>query len=740
MTLRLKYKIVLLAAIAALLPVVGISALTFYQKEKVKDIIANEMDALTEEGLKATNCNLYETCEITNSVMLSKVSNDLNVARKELRALGGMSVAPDEGVKWIAINQFTKGLEEIFLPKAFLGKSLLERNADFERPTPLVDEISGMLGGTCTLFQRMNDKGDLLRIATSVRQADGKRAIGTYIPAVNPDGTPNPVVASVMAGKTYNGCAQVVNSLYITAYEPVKDAQDAVIGCLYVGVKIDSMKKIEDAVSNIKVGKTGYICAIGASGEHRGKYIISKDGARNGENIIDVKDASGKPFMKEMIDDALKLKPGEYGFMDYYWRNAPDEPQRLKRACYIYFKPWDWILMTTMYADDYKDMHEQVNSRMNGILNAVVAGGIAIALLAALIAFILGGRISSPIARISEMSKLIASGDLSSAYEDFKRLPGGVSESGEIDAKALGKDETGTLISSTVAMTKNLNSLVGQVQRSTIQIVSSTMEIAASAKEQEAIVNEFGASTSQIVSSSKEISATSQQLVGSMDGVASVAGHTAELAEGGRASLDGMRHAINQLAAATESISAKLSIINEKANNINNVVLTITKVADQTNLLSLNASIEAEKAGEYGKGFSVVAKEIRRLADQTAVATLDITKMVKDMQSAVSSGVMEMDKFSEEVKRGVRETDSINSQLESILEEVKSLPPVFSEVIDGMKQQSSGAQQISEAMVQLSEAASQTAESLREFNEATAQLNNATQGLQREVSIFKVKS
>ena len=92
---------------------------------------------------------------------------------------------------------------------------------------------------------------------------------------------------------------------------------------------------------------------------------------------------------------------------------------------------------------------------------------------------------------------------------------------------------------------------------------------------------------------------------------------------------------MRQVMDAAGSINAKLAVLNEKAGNINQVVTTITKVADQTNLLSLNAAIEAEKAGEYGRGFAVVATEIRRLADQTAVATYDIEQMVKEIQSAV---------------------------------------------------------------------------------------------------------
>src|SRR5215211_7117102 len=138
-----------------------------------------------------------------------------------------------------------------------------------------------------------------------------------------------------------------------------------------------------------------------------------------------------------------------------------------------------------------------------------------------------------------------------------------------------------------------------------------------------------------------------------------------------------MAATMQQLAAATGSISSKLGTIREKAGGINLVVTTITKVADQTNLLSINAAIEAEKAGEAGRGFLVVAREIRRLADQTAVATLDIENMVRHMQSAVSAGVMEMDKFGEEVRSGVAQVTKINQMTWDIINEVQGLSGRF---------------------------------------------------------------
>ena len=133
-----------------------------------------------------------------------------------------------------------------------------------------------------------------------------------------------------------------------------------------------------------------------------------------------------------------------------------------------------------------------------------------------------------------------------------------------------------------------------------------------------------------------------------------------------------------------------------------------------------------------------MAREIRRLADQTAVATLDIESMVKEMQSAVSTGVMEMDKFTTEVGQGVNVIRTISGKLTQIIEQVQTLTPRFQTVNEGMEAQSLGAQQISEAMVQLSEASTQTAEALREINGAIEQLNDAAQGLRIEISRFKI--
>ena len=296
--------------------------------------------------------------------------------------------------------------------------------------------------------------------------------------------------------------------------------------------------------------------------------------------------------------------------------------------------------------------------------------------------------------------------------------------------------EAGLLLQAIRKMIQDLRSLIGKIQRSSITLLSTATEIAATSRQQEQAVYDYSASTNQAAAAVNQISATSQELLKTMNEVNQVANQTSRMAATGQQSLVGMDQTMRQLAESTSSISSKLAVISERAANINLVVTTITKVADQTNLLSINAAIEAEKAGEYGLGFLVVAREIRRLADMTAVSTLDIERMVKEMQYSVSAGVMEMDKFSEQVRKVVGEVGQIGGQLGQIIAGAQGLHQRFDQVTEGMRVQSQGADQIREAMSRVSEAANQTSLSIREFNKATERLREAVGGLKDEVSGF----
>ncbi len=350
-------------------------------------------------------------------------------------------------------------------------------------------------------------------------------------------------------------------------------------------------------------------------------------------------------------------------------------------------------------------------------------------LLFLVIAFFTVRRICNPISNLTLVAGEIAQGKLVNAKKTLDNLRGKFKSS---------RDETGLLFSAFQSMAEKLNELIGHIQQSGSQVTASSTEIAASSRGLEATMNQQAASTSEVSASSRMISKTAENLSGTVNEVSRATTETAALAEAGQSGIQGMEASMQAVLKGTASVSAKLEAMKKNALVINSIVATITRVADQTNLLSLNAAIEAEKAGEYGLGFSVVADEIRRLADQTAVAALDIEDMVGEMEKSVSTGASEMEAFSGVVQETARKMNEIGSQLGGIMEKVRTLPPGIEAVTKGMAEQSNSAGQISETMDHLNTATQDTLESLREFKTAAEDLNEAALGLQEQVSRFEV--
>ncbi|MBA4416659.1 MAG: hypothetical protein C0392_01920 [Syntrophus sp. (in: bacteria)] len=363
-------------------------------------------------------------------------------------------------------------------------------------------------------------------------------------------------------------------------------------------------------------------------------------------------------------------------------------------------------------------------------------------LLAATVVFFISRGITRPLRKVADIAGKIAAGDLHQARESLETIKNAGFDINDllIDPSKQVKNEIHQLFYAIATMTSSLNSLLAQVQKSGIQVTSSSTEIAASARELEATVAEQAASINQVTVTSKEISATAQDFAATMNSVTEMASKTAELAGTSMTDLSDINATMNALLESTRQSTDKLNTINEKMGNISQVITTITKVANQINLLSLNAAIEAEKAGEYGIGFSVVAREIRRLADQTAVAALEIEAMITETQTSVGEGMAAVELYTRQTRTSTESIASISIRLERVIEHTQGLKPQFGAVNQGMQMQSDSACQISEAMGQLNETAIQTRDSLIEFKKVTQQLNEAVRDLQNEVNRFTVSS
>ena len=360
-------------------------------------------------------------------------------------------------------------------------------------------------------------------------------------------------------------------------------------------------------------------------------------------------------------------------------------------------------------------------SRVQGPLLA--SAGLAAAGMAGVIGLMtwLTGTLTRRIGRAVAASRRVAQGDLT----------------GTIDVR--GGDETGQLLRDVGAMTSSLRGIVSQVKQASFDLNATARQLSAAGRQQETAIASLGASTSEAAVASRQISVTGRELLGTMNDVAGVAAETAQVADAGRGDLVEVGETMAHLEQSTSEFAGRLAAIRQRAEDINMVITTITKVADQTNLLSINAAIEAEKAGQYGQGFIVVAREIRRLADQTAVATLDIERLVEQMQTAVNAGVGEMERFAAEVKEGVARVAGISGQFTEVIDKVHGLSDRFEHVQQGMQAQAAGAQQITEALVTLTDGSRAAADALREFKDASQHMVSAVDGLTETVSRFRLE-
>ena len=339
----------------------------------------------------------------------------------------------------------------------------------------------------------------------------------------------------------------------------------------------------------------------------------------------------------------------------------------------------------------------------------LTSAGIAAAGMATILGLLgwLATRITGRIGEAVAASRRVAQGDLS----------------GTIDMR--GGDETGQLLRDVGAMTANLKAIVSQVKRASFDLNATARQLTAAGNQQEAAIASLGASTSEAAVASRQIAVTGRELLDTMGEVADVAADTAHVADAGRDNLSEVGDTMAHLEQSTTEFAERLATIRQRAEDINMVITTITKVADQTNLLSINAAIEAEKAGDYGQGFIVVAREIRRLADQTAVATLNIERLVEQMQEAVNAGV---DRVA-----------GISGQFSDVIDKVQGLSHRFESVKQGMQAQAAGAQQITDALVTLNDGSRAAADALREFKDASQHMVQAVDGMTDTVSRFRLE-
>ncbi|MBW2186695.1 MAG: Cache 3/Cache 2 fusion domain-containing protein [Deltaproteobacteria bacterium] len=274
--MKIHFRIAILAFILVLLTTISITSVIFIQLGNVEDEVEKELVLLGVDDAKKGVHNTYLMIEALQTEVEQRLIHDLDAAYALMERSGSL-VGEVPLRQWDAMNQYDFSVQQLSLPHLVLLDTKDDQNVNTD---DFIRNVSKILGVTCTLFQRMNRSGDMLRVSSTVPSATGESAAGTFIPALHPDGNVDPVISQVLTGEVFVGRAYVVTDWYNTAYMPLYSSDKSeIVGMLYVGERQSDFVALFDAIENVALGDDSHIFmleSVGAGWKKRYRTMLGR--------------------------------------------------------------------------------------------------------------------------------------------------------------------------------------------------------------------------------------------------------------------------------------------------------------------------------------------------------------------------------------------------------------------------------------------------------------------------------
>lgn len=566
----------------------------------------------------------------------------------------------------------------------------------------------------CEMAVYVKTGDGLVALAGTGPASDGKRAAGAVIPAS--DDSP----ARVSIFRSGADASRSTDSNYI----PLASSDGEIIGGIYFGLRRTAAAELEDYLKTLKIGEAGIVWVVDDSDERNPVIRISGDSSAVGVPVADDNIRARSDFFMKALAKAKALRGPEVA-VDSLSLPMGQAGEAARLVTYAYYKPWNWLVGTMTDEREFREGRADLSGQTDTLTRKIVFAGAIFAAMAIGIAWIMASRMSRSIRSLARVANFQSRGDIAAAE---KILSGKSSVVAEFDE----------LFKAVLLMARSLTRLISALKLRGEDVAERAGRISETSDTLDVIASEEAASTKNAASTGSKILGASEALNKNARGSAFEVSRTLDIARESGESLRLLKNNYDALTAASENVAGKLAVINGNVEKITGIVTTINEVSRQTNLLSLNASIEAEKAGEFGLGFAVVARQIRRLADKTSVASANIENIVRQMQSSVNSGVMEMDRFGAKMRQSSKIIMETADMLARAVSDIEAIGPQFEGIASGIGELSENARRISATMLELSDSSVRARDRISEFRAAVKSLDAVSVSVLEAVARFKI--
>ncbi|ELP99600.1 methyl-accepting chemotaxis protein [Pseudomonas syringae] len=559
-------------------------------------------------------------------------------------------------------------------PGLFLRDAAL--NNDFTE----VDEFRSMTAGVATIFVRSGD--DFIRISTSLSKQDGTRAIGTVLDRKGA------AYERLIAGQSYVGKAVLFDRYYMTQYSPVRDSSGKIIAALFVGFDYTDAQKTQfDNLKNFRIGSTGSLALL----DEKGSWLVPPAGVKSLDGAAkSVAELASKPGKAQFWDD---------GDDNYYSVGQP-------------FAGGPWTVIASMPRKEISEVTWHVGTQLAiGSLLAMI-----IAVISAI--WLLRSKLR-PLSELVRQADALGAGDLS------------------VRLNVTSNDEIGQLSGSFNKMSEALSSMVAHIRTAAQEVSTRANALSGlSGGAFEGMEQQSGEITS-MAGAVEEFSATSMNIADNMGNTERLAQDNAQQTRIGRTSMEEASSSLQQIATSLSSTAKVIDTLGQRSQEIGSIVGVITSIADQTNLLALNAAIEAARAGEQGRGFAVVADEVRSLASRTREATDEISGMIASIQQETGNAISTMQQGNTLMQEGLSLNAKVASALAQIDEQSRSAGHQFAAITTATQEQSSTATMLSSNLQSIAMANSEQRQVMSNLAITAQELNGLATELRHEVDRFR---